>query len=85
MCINCVLKESDHRSAFFCSQRDGPCYRCLFPTPPPAAAVGSCNTSGVLGPLCGAIGALQAAEVVKILVGSPGALGTLAQFSGSHT
>lgn len=54
--------------------RDGPCYRCVFPTPPPAAAVGSCNTNGVLAPLCGALGTLQAAEVVKLLVGSCGAL-----------
>ncbi|XP_061381853.1 adenylyltransferase and sulfurtransferase MOCS3 [Danaus plexippus] len=47
----------------------GPCYRCLFPTPPPAAAVGSCSANGVAGPVPGAIGALQALEAIKLLVG----------------
>jgi adenylyltransferase and sulfurtransferase len=44
----------------------GPCYRCLFPTPPPATATGSCADSGVLGPITGIIGCLQALEVLKI-------------------
>ncbi|CAG9577533.1 unnamed protein product [Danaus chrysippus] len=47
----------------------GPCYRCLFPTPPPAAAVGSCSANGVAGPVPGAIGSLQALEAIKLLVG----------------
>jgi adenylyltransferase and sulfurtransferase len=48
------------------SAAPGPCYRCLFPTPPPATATGSCADSGVLGPITGIIGCLQALEVLKI-------------------
>lgn len=47
----------------------GPCYRCLFPSPPPPDAVPSCAEGGVLGVLPGIIGALQAAEVIKLIVG----------------
>lgn len=47
--------------------RDGPCYRCLFPQPPPPATVGSCNDTGVVGPLPGMIGCLQALETLKVL------------------
>ena len=43
-----------------------PCYRCLHPTPPPRAAVGSCADAGVLGPITGVIGSLQAMEVLKL-------------------
>lgn len=49
--------------------RGGPCYRCLFPQPPPREAVGSCNESGVVGPLPGMIGCLQALEVLKVITG----------------
>ncbi|RNF17969.1 putative ubiquitin activating enzyme [Trypanosoma conorhini] len=45
----------------------GPCLRCLFPVPPPLEAVGSCNDTGVMGPVPGCIGSLQAMEVLKIL------------------
>ncbi|MEM9774323.1 MAG: molybdopterin-synthase adenylyltransferase MoeB [Chloroflexota bacterium] len=48
---------------------DGPCYRCLFPTPPPPGAVPSCAEGGVLGILPGTIGALQATEAVKLVLG----------------
>ncbi len=47
----------------------GPCYRCLFPEPPPAGSVPSCAEGGVLGVLCAAIGAAQSTEVVKLLTG----------------
>jgi adenylyltransferase/sulfurtransferase len=47
-----------------------PCYRCLFPEPPPPDAVPTCAEVGVLGALCGAIGSLQAAEVVKEIAGA---------------
>ena len=49
----------------------GPCYRCVFPSPPPLAALGSCNESGVMGPCPGAIGCLQAAEAMKLLLQRP--------------
>jgi molybdopterin/thiamine biosynthesis adenylyltransferase/rhodanese-related sulfurtransferase len=48
---------------------DGPCYRCLYPTPPPAELAPSCGANGVLGVLPGTMGLLQATEVVKLIVG----------------
>src|ERR1700722_10810032 len=47
----------------------GPCYRCLYPEPPPPHLAPSCQEAGVLGILCGIIGTLQATEVIKILLG----------------
>ena len=47
----------------------GPCYRCVFPEPPPPDAVPSCATGGVLGVLCAAIGSVQVAEALKLIVG----------------
>ncbi|KAG0426325.1 hypothetical protein HPB47_026564 [Ixodes persulcatus] len=47
----------------------GPCYRCLFPQPPPRTTVDNCSDGGVLGMVPGIIGSLQALEVVKILTG----------------
>jgi adenylyltransferase/sulfurtransferase len=47
----------------------GPCYRCLYPAPPPPGAVPNCAEGGVLGVLPGIIGALQANEVLKLLLG----------------
>jgi molybdopterin/thiamine biosynthesis adenylyltransferase/rhodanese-related sulfurtransferase len=46
---------------------DGPCYRCLYPTPPPAELAPSCGANGVLGVLPGTMGLLQATEVVKLI------------------
>lgn len=48
---------------------EGPCYRCLFPEPPPPGLVPSCAEGGVLGVLPGTIGTLQATEVLKVLLG----------------
>jgi molybdopterin/thiamine biosynthesis adenylyltransferase/rhodanese-related sulfurtransferase len=47
----------------------GPCYRCLYPSPPPAGLVPSCAEAGVLGVLPGIVGLVQATETVKILLG----------------
>ncbi|QGN58108.1 molybdopterin-synthase adenylyltransferase MoeB [Nostocoides sp. HKS02] len=47
----------------------GPCYRCVFPDPPPPDAVPSCATGGVLGVLCAAIGSVQVAEAIKLITG----------------
>jgi adenylyltransferase/sulfurtransferase len=49
--------------------RQGPCYRCLFPEPPPPGLVPSCAEGGVLGVLPGTIGTLQATEALKLLLG----------------
>ena len=46
-----------------------PCYRCLFPEPPPPGLVPSCAEGGVLGVLPGTIGTLQATEALKLLLG----------------
>ena len=48
---------------------DGPCYRCLFPTPPPPELAPSCAEAGVLGVLPGTVGLLQATEVIKLVLG----------------
>jgi molybdopterin/thiamine biosynthesis adenylyltransferase/rhodanese-related sulfurtransferase len=48
---------------------DGPCYRCLFPTPPPPELAPSCAEGGVLGVLPGIVGSLQANETIKLLLG----------------
>src|SRR3954463_14254542 len=49
---------------------DGPCYRCLYPVPPPAELAPSCGATGVLGVLPGTMGLLQATEVVKLVTGA---------------
>ncbi|MBJ7519945.1 MAG: molybdopterin-synthase adenylyltransferase MoeB [Solirubrobacteraceae bacterium] len=49
---------------------DGPCYRCLYPVPPPAELAPSCGANGVLGVLPGTMGLLQATEVIKLVVGA---------------
>jgi molybdopterin/thiamine biosynthesis adenylyltransferase/rhodanese-related sulfurtransferase len=49
--------------------RHGPCYRCLFPEPPPPGLVPSCADGGVLGVLPGIVGSLQALEVLKLILG----------------
>ncbi|KAB5551181.1 molybdenum cofactor synthesis protein [Coniochaeta sp. 2T2.1] len=48
--------------------KGGPCYRCVFPRPPPAASILSCGEGGVLGPAVGTMGVLQAGEAIKIIV-----------------
>jgi rhodanese-related sulfurtransferase len=53
---------------------DGPCYRCLFPEPPPPGAVPDCEEGGVLGVLPGLIGVIQATEVLKLVLGAGEAL-----------
>ena len=49
---------------------DGPCYRCLYPEPPPPGLVTSCAEGGVLGILPGLVGMIQATEVIKLILGS---------------
>ncbi|MGI9097344.1 MAG: molybdopterin-synthase adenylyltransferase MoeB [Solirubrobacteraceae bacterium] len=52
------------------SPYEGPCYRCLYPVPPPAELAPSCGANGVLGVLPGTMGLLQATEVVKLITGA---------------
>jgi sulfur-carrier protein adenylyltransferase/sulfurtransferase len=58
----------DGQASVFWSQ-EGPCYRCLHPTPPPPGSVPSCAEGGVLGVLCGAIGTVQSNEAIKLITG----------------
>ena len=51
------------------STKDGPCYRCLYPEPPPPGLVPSCAEGGVLGVLPGVIGVIQATEAIKLITG----------------
>jgi len=63
----CILRFEGQASVF--DAKKGPCYRCLYPEPPPPGLVPSCAEGGVLGILPGIIGLLQANEVVKIILG----------------
>lgn len=74
----CVLLEKPNcygsifrfegQASVFCHP-EGPCYRCLFPEPPPPGLIPSCAEGGVLGILPGIIGLIQATEVVKLILG----------------
>jgi molybdopterin/thiamine biosynthesis adenylyltransferase/rhodanese-related sulfurtransferase len=63
-----ILRFEGQASVF--DARVGPCYRCLFPEPPPPGVVPSCAEAGVLGVLPGVIGSIQATETIKLLVGA---------------
>jgi len=56
--------------AVFAPRNGAPCYRCLFPEPPPQGSVPACGEAGVMGALCGVIGSLQALEAVKLITGA---------------
>ncbi|MFT8394964.1 molybdopterin-synthase adenylyltransferase MoeB [Propionibacterium sp.] len=62
-----VYQFDGHVTVF--DSRHGPCYRCLYPTPPPPELTPSCSEGGVLGVLPGLVGVLQATEVLKLLIG----------------
>jgi molybdopterin/thiamine biosynthesis adenylyltransferase len=49
----------------------GPCYRCFFPEPPASGTVPNCQEAGVLGPIAGLVGSMQAQETLKLLLGAP--------------
>src|SRR5262245_13400990 len=53
---------------------EGPCYRCLYPNPPPPEMAPSCQEAGVLGVLCGIIGSLQVNEAIKVILKKPNTL-----------
>lgn len=71
----------DGQTTVFAPHLGGPCYRCLYPEPPPPGMVPSCAEGGVLGVLPGVIGVMQAIEAVKLIVGiGDPLLGRLVQF-----
>src|SRR5262245_18934259 len=63
-----ILRFEGQASVF--DARVGPCYRCLFPEPPPPGVVPNCAEAGVLGVLPGVIGSIQATEAIKLLIGA---------------
>ncbi len=63
----CILRFEGQASVF--DSRLGPCYRCLYPEPPPPGMVPSCAEGGVLGILPGIVGLIQANEVIKLVLG----------------
>jgi len=62
-----ILRFEGHASTFI--PYDGPCYRCLFPEPPPPDMAPSCGEAGVLGVLCGVMGNIMATEAIKVMLG----------------
>jgi adenylyltransferase/sulfurtransferase len=62
-----IFRFEGQLSVFYA--KEGPCYRCMFPTPPPPGLVPSCAEGGVLGVLPGTIGTLQATEAIKLILG----------------
>jgi sulfur-carrier protein adenylyltransferase/sulfurtransferase len=62
-----IFRFEGQASVFYA--KEGPCYRCLFPEPPPPGLVPSCAEGGVLGVLPGTIGTIQATETLKVLLG----------------
>jgi adenylyltransferase/sulfurtransferase len=63
-----VFRFEGQASVF--ATKDGPCYRCLYPEPPPPGVVPSCAEGGVLGILPGLVGVIQATEVIKLILGN---------------
>lgn len=61
--------------------QSGPCYRCLFPTPPPPNSVVACGDGGILGPVVGIMGVYQAIETIKVITGYPSYQPSLILFS----
>jgi adenylyltransferase/sulfurtransferase len=65
-----IFQFEGQASVFYA--KEGPCYRCLYPEPPPPGLVPSCAEGGVVGVLPGIVGTLQANEVIKLIVGGGG-------------
>jgi adenylyltransferase/sulfurtransferase len=63
-----IFRFEGHASVF--GTKDGPCYRCLYPEPPPPGLVPSCAEGGVLGVLPGVVGCIQATETIKLIIGA---------------
>ena len=62
-----IFRFEGQASVFYA--KEGPCYRCLYPEPPPAGLVPSCAEGGVLGVLPGIVGCVQALEAIKLIIG----------------
>lgn len=64
-----IFRFEGQITSFDARRDDSPCYRCLFPSPPPPGSVPNCEQAGVFGVLAGTIGTLQATEVIKLVCG----------------
>jgi adenylyltransferase/sulfurtransferase len=67
--VSAAVLRFEGQVSTFKPHQGGPCYRCLYPAPPPADAAPSCAEAGVLGAVVGVIGTLQATEVLKEILG----------------
>jgi adenylyltransferase/sulfurtransferase len=67
--VHGAIYRFEGQTTVFHPEQGGPCYRCLFPVPPAPGMVPSCAESGVLGVLPGVVGLIQAAEVIKLILG----------------
>jgi molybdopterin/thiamine biosynthesis adenylyltransferase len=67
--VSAAVLRFDGQLATFKPHAGGPCYRCVYPEPPPPGQIPSCDEAGVLGAVAGVLGTLQATEVLKELLG----------------
>lgn len=67
--VSAAVARFDGQLSVFRPHAGGPCYRCLYPEPPPPGLVPSCSEAGVLGAVTGVMGTLQATEVLKEILG----------------
>jgi adenylyltransferase/sulfurtransferase len=67
-----ILRFDGQATVFYA--KEGPCYRCLYPVPPPPGLVPSCAEGGVIGVLPGIVGSIQAGEAIKLILGAEGSL-----------
>jgi adenylyltransferase/sulfurtransferase len=67
--VSAAVLRFEGQLSVFKPHQDGPCYRCLYPEPPPAGLVATCSEAGVLGAVTGVMGTLQATEVLKEILG----------------
>jgi len=67
--VDASIFRFEGQITLFDTPNDGPCYRCLYPDPPPPGEVPSCAEGGVLGVLPGIVGSLEAVEVIKLILG----------------
>lgn len=67
--VSGAILQFEGQVTVFDLRNGGPCYRCLIPAPPPPGTVPSCQEAGVLGAIAGIVGAIQAMEVLKVILG----------------
>ena len=67
--VSAAMSQWEGQLAVFHPAGGGPCYRCLYPEPPPPGMVPSCAEGGVLGVLCASVGSIQVTEAIKLLTG----------------